>query len=160
MGMTFELPKRGPEKFLGFVLKLEGAGTPVVAAATAPKEVKPPEEQDRMEQAIRKFLTSLAGRVADGRQGDQLRQKIGDVLRDGSCSFSNFIAVVEGIGKDDRGNSFVKLKSFVNAEVAYHFQIAASELKQGGEGCTQATRCYSTGDLTLPWPSRPLGICR
>ena len=132
-GMVFELPGRKPERFLGFTLKLEGQGTPLVRAASTPAEIKPPAEQDQMEQLIRKHLASLEGKSATDTQNDQLRRKVGDAVRDGLGCFSDFIGVVEGVDKDDRGTLTLRLQSSANAEVFYQFKVAASEVEQGGK---------------------------
>ena len=128
-GMTFDL---ADTKRANFALKLTGKGTPVVARASAPVAIVPPDEQDKMEQAIRKHLGSLAGRPNEGKMADELRNKVADILRDGLCCFSGFIVVIEAIETNPNGPVTVRLKSFVNAEATYVFKVAPDELAGRG----------------------------
>ncbi len=136
-GMQIELPGERPADFLGMCLKLEGTGTPVVATASAPAELKPPEEQDRLELDVRKHFGGLAGKPADD---DKLRGVINDAIRDGLGCFSGFVATVEAVGKQAQGTAVITLRSAVNAESVYILKIARAELSPGGRPLANGDR--------------------
>jgi alpha-L-fucosidase len=129
-GGVFQIPGRKPENLRGLVLNRQGDANPVVAAARAPVEIKPPAEQDQMEAVVRKFLGDTLGKPPEGNPNDLLRRKVGDVLRDGACSFSGFLAIVEGTGRNANGTPLIQMRSFVHAEASYELRVSEAELQQ------------------------------